>query len=96
MIYKELIEKYPRKNFGKQISVCRREGMLCVKKTGSDELACDDLGPEHEHFVEDLGWMVVLKRQCCCCDDWIVGDYEAAQKFSEDLYEAMEYIRLNP
>lgn len=90
MTQKELTTKYPRKEFG-EVNVKRNyQYPLTGKK---NEWGGDERDFSETAQVTDKGWEFYLNHSC---DEWVIGDLEAAQKFNNDLAEAIKYTQENP
>lgn len=80
----EVNKKYPTKEFG-EVNV-RMDTRY--RKTGKKNQWGNDKY-DYEGEVDIIGWEFYLNHSC---DEWVIGNLSDAQKFHENLAEAIEYI----
>lgn len=84
---KELIDKYPNKQFG-SINIQRKWDP--IEKT----IVLHSWGPYESYNYDgdgvDKGWEFYLDHSC---DQWVIGSQEEAEQFSKDLIDAIQYAK---
>lgn len=92
MKLKELLVKYPSKEFGE---VCvRMEHTLDYSVNDGLSYKSDKVTPIAELEVSEVkDWEFYLNHSC---GDWDIGDKDKAEEMIENLKEAIAYVLANP